>query len=160
LADGLATPRERLTCLRSYLAGSSGTTVPGWMDAAWAVRRQATKLLRKRHVRAVRSCPQPFGKQGILWLDGDAQCVSQQSWEELAGRTRGGLRLASGPETVATRKRATLPGGQEAMLVQARRSQPLRWLWAEFRGRPLVSAEVRQAGVLFGAWRHGQDVPR
>jgi hypothetical protein len=158
LADTLATRRERLLCLRAYLAGS-GATVPGWKDAARAIRRQAARLLRKRHVREVRSCPQPLGRQGILWLDGEALCVTQEFWEEMAGRTPDCLRFATGPVTTATR-RVTLPGGREALLVQARRSQPLRWLWAEFRGRPLVSAEVRQAGVLFGARRHGQDVPR
>jgi tRNA A-37 threonylcarbamoyl transferase component Bud32 len=174
LTDSLATPRERLLCLRTYLVGftparraSEGHDLPlagasGWCgkEIARAIRRQANELLRKRHVREVRSCPQLLGTRGVLWLDGEALCVTQDFWEELDGRIPDWLCLDGGPGPGPTSRRVRLPGGKEGLLVHARRSQPLRWLWAEFRGRPLVSAEVRQAGKLFQAQRQGQPAPR
>jgi tRNA A-37 threonylcarbamoyl transferase component Bud32 len=175
LADNLATLRERLICLRAYLtparrasqgqvsslAGASGWCASArltWKKIARAIRAEAAKLLRKRHVREVRTCLQPLGAQGILWLDGEALCVTAEFWEDMGGRIPDWL--DSDTEPAATPRRIALPGGGEALLVRARRSQPLRWLWSEFRGRPLVSAEVRQAGVLFRARRHGHGGPR
>src|SRR5205807_933169 len=45
LADDLASPRERLACLRAYLRRQVGRRVPGLAVAARAVRRHARRLL-------------------------------------------------------------------------------------------------------------------
>jgi tRNA A-37 threonylcarbamoyl transferase component Bud32 len=159
LADELTTRRDRLLCLQSYL-----TPDIDWKPWADAIRRQARRLLAKRHIREGRLCPLPIGSQELLWLDGEALCVTQSFWSELQGQVPDWLRLdgygivgrISNPSYVIV----SLPGGRQGLLVRRRCRQALRWLWTEFRRRPLLSPELRQAGALFRIQRRGEVAPR
>src|SRR5207244_1660589 len=95
LAEAYATERERLACVSGYLAactlgerwGSSPPSVPPAQARRLArdVRRHASRLLCRRHVRKERASPPPVEGQGILWLDGEALCVTHDFWRTLAG---------------------------------------------------------------------------
>jgi tRNA A-37 threonylcarbamoyl transferase component Bud32 len=158
LAEDCATGRERLACLGGYLGASTmrGIEVK---QAALDVRREADRLLRHRHVRKERASPAPVAGQGILWLDGEALCVTQEFWQELSGQLPEWLPL---PDTGrgASRSAVDLPGGRRGLLVRRWRDRPLAWLWCAFRRRPLLSPELRAAGALFRNQKHGQAGPR
>jgi tRNA A-37 threonylcarbamoyl transferase component Bud32 len=145
LAEHLASPRERLTCLHAYLRAkhfpSRQEVVRRW---ARGIRRRAQHLLRRRRLRAERDRPLVLGERSVLWLDGEALCVLRDFWDELGGRVPSWLGTAGGGEEVVP-----LPGGRQGLLVRRRRAQPLAWLWAKFCQRPLVSPELRRAGMLF-----------
>jgi tRNA A-37 threonylcarbamoyl transferase component Bud32 len=160
VANNLADPRDRLRCLRSYLRAANFQH--GWKDWAGAIRRRTRRMLAKRHVRDGRLCPLPGGTQELLWLDGDALCVTRSFWTELQGRVPDWLRHSRSLEEFGSVSQAvvTLPGGGRGLLVRGRRRQPLRWLWTEFRRRPFLSPELRQAGALFRMQRRGLRAPR
>jgi hypothetical protein len=112
----------------------------------WArgIRRWTQRLLRKRRLREERDRPLVIGRRAVLWLDGEALCVLRDFWDELDGQIPSWLVPGGSAED-----RVPLPGGRQGLLVRRRRDQPLRWLWARFCQRPLVSPELRRAGVLF-----------
>jgi hypothetical protein len=145
LAEHLASPRERLTCLHAYLR-ETRSTFDAEQRKRWArgIRRWTQRLLRKRRLREERDRPLVIGRRAVLWLDGEALCVLRDFWDELDGQVPSWL----GPGGTAD-ERVPLPGGRQGLLVRRRRDQPLRWLWAELCQRPLVSPELRRAGVLF-----------
>lgn len=162
IADELATPGDRLACLYAYLraaegAGELAANLPG--AALHAIRRASQRLLRKRHVQEARLCPALDGDEGVIWLDGEALCVTDRFWAELEGRLPSWLETARWSDGL-TRSVVDLPGGRRGLLVRRRLDQPLRWFWLRLRRRPLISPELRQAGALFVQWRHGVAVPR
>jgi tRNA A-37 threonylcarbamoyl transferase component Bud32 len=128
---------------------------------AWAIHRQSQRLLQKRHIRAARP-PSLAEPQELVWLDGEALCITPEFLAALNGAVPHWLRL----ERVAWRSAdatcavVALPRGRQGVLVRRRRDQLLRWLWSAFRGQPLMSPEVRQAGVLFCKQRCGLPAPR
>jgi hypothetical protein len=102
------------------------------------------------------------GEQNLIWLDGEALCVTQAFQAANAGQV---------PEYLAypdagARKRGVSPwsakvvaGGREATLVRRCASQPFRRLWAWLCRRAFVSPELRMAGLLFRLQRHGVRTP-
>jgi hypothetical protein len=164
LADDLATARDRLACLRAYLGETAPDAgLPRLAAAARAVRRQATALLRKRRLRELRQPPQEPGRQNLVWLRGEALCVTREFREELGGRlpdwlTAEGNALSCG--AAVWRGTVELPGGRPGLLVKRHGARPVAWLWAWLRGRRLVSPELEQAGILFRLQRYGIATPR
>jgi tRNA A-37 threonylcarbamoyl transferase component Bud32 len=163
LAEDLAAPRERLACLRAYLrAAGRGAALPGLAAAARAVRRRSAALLRKRRMRELRQPPLEWGRQNLVWVQGEALCVTREFRAELGGRlpdwlTCGGIPPALGAHV--SRSTVGLPRGP-ALLVRRRSCRPLAWLWAWLRGRRLLSPELEQAGTLFRLQRYGITTPR
>jgi tRNA A-37 threonylcarbamoyl transferase component Bud32 len=179
LADDLATPRERMTCLRTYLAyarrtppeysvlsteySEPGTRAAHTPDpladlraAVHGIVRRAGRLLHRRHVRETRAAPLRTDAQTLLWLDGDALCVTTQFWSELRGRLPDWLLEASRPGTGGGGQTVvSLPGERQASLVRRSRCEPWRRLWARVRRRTVLAPEVWQAGMLFRLQRHG-----
>jgi tRNA A-37 threonylcarbamoyl transferase component Bud32 len=145
LAEQLASPRQRLTCLWAYLHATpsplGSLPVRRW---ATGIRRRTRHLLSRRRLRAERDRPLTIGDRSVLWLDGEALCVLRDFWDELGGRVPSWLGTAGSADEVVP-----LPGGRRGLLVRRRRSQPLAWLWAKLRQRPLVSPELCRAGLLF-----------
>jgi tRNA A-37 threonylcarbamoyl transferase component Bud32 len=145
LAEQLASPRERLICLHAYLRELHSPL--GAEEAKrWAhgIRRWTRRLLRRGRLRAERDRPLAIGERSVLWLDGEALCVLRDFWDELDGQVPAWLGAGDDAETVVP-----LPGGRQGLLVRRRRDLPLAWLWAKFCQRPLVSPELRRAGMLF-----------
>ncbi len=158
LAETFATGRERLACLCGYLAASAPLGVTA-KQAARDVRRAAGRLQRRTHVRKERDSPPPVVSQGVLWLDGEALCVTQDFWQELGGEVPGWLR-SPGAGRGTSRRAVDLPGGRRGLLVRRCCDRPLAWLWCAFRRRPLLSPELRDAGAFFRRQKHGLAAPR
>jgi hypothetical protein len=131
-------------------------------DWARAIRQETQRLLRRRHIWKARYSPPPVGPQELLWIDGEALCVTLDFWESLAGQVPEWLSVQETPGEAngPTHQVVPLPGGRRGVLVRRRCDQPLRWLWTEFRRQPLMSPEVRQAGALFRRQRQGLPAPR
>jgi tRNA A-37 threonylcarbamoyl transferase component Bud32 len=128
---------------------------------AHAVRRASRRLLRNRHVRQARLL-QSTGARELIWLDDEALCITPQFLRDLNGAVPEWLRLErnSWGDHDSALALVALPGGRHGLLVRRRRDQPLRWLWSEFRRKPLTTPEVRQAGMLFRRQGQGQPAPR
>jgi hypothetical protein len=161
LAESLASSVDRLTCLRAYLRACLASRVPGALvvDAARRIRYLARRLLRRRYLREVRREPLPHGAQELLWLDGEALCVTpafRSSWQGPMPAWLG----PAGQKGGVVRSSVHLTEAKRATLIRRRRSQPLRWLWAWLRCRPLTSPEVQQAAMLFRLERYGVPAPR
>jgi tRNA A-37 threonylcarbamoyl transferase component Bud32 len=156
LADDLATAHERLACLRAYVRAWQRAAPPALLTHfAQDVRRRAERLLRRRRLRQERSSPPPVAAQGVLWLDGEALCITQDFWADLGGAVPEWLRQAPAVGARLTRAEVVLPGGRRGLLVCRRSDRPLAWLWSLLRRRPLRSPELRQAGDLFRRRKHG-----
>lgn len=164
LAPELASLRERLACLRAYLKA----TLPRSLVSA-AVRRaiqhitQATqRLLRHRHIREQRQPLLPGVAQRLIWLDGEALCVTPELHAMLnpepSSSDEEGKPLDAAPQRLL--QAGGLPGPFQATLVRRRADWHLRSLWAWLRGKQLQSCEVRQAALLFRLQRYGVQVPR
>ncbi len=154
LADAVVTFRVRLACLRGYL-GAAGSI----RRFAHEIRRQTARLLRYRHIRKERDSPPPAATQGILWLDGEALCLTRDYWDELGGKVPPWLPLPA-PAPGSSQGAVGLPGGRRGWLVRSCRDRPLEWLWCLLRRRPLLSPELRRAGALFRMQKHAQPAPR
>jgi tRNA A-37 threonylcarbamoyl transferase component Bud32 len=156
LADDLATARDRLAILRAYLRRVSTPRRLG--HHAREIDRLSRRLLRKRRVRDERRGPDHGRPPGVVWLDGEAICLTPEFHDELRGEVPAWLYAPTRPGL--TRSVVTLPGGRRGLLVRRAGGLSLSWLWAALRQRPVVSPEVRQAGVLFRAQRQGSAAPR
>ncbi len=161
LADDLASPRDRLAFLRAYLRAAGGVGLPHLAAAARAVRAGARHLLKRRRIRELRQPPLEWGRQNLVWLRGEALCVTREFRAELRGRLPDWLAL---PGDAAAEPLAHTPvertGGRKGLLIRRRESRPLAWLGGWLRGRRLVSRELEQAGLLFRLQRYGIVTPR
>lgn len=159
LAGELASEHERLACLRAYLQASGRTRA----RAAAQVRRQAVRLLQKRHIREVRHSALAVGIQNLIWLEGEALCVTREFQAELNGRIPDWLTPSRRLETRScrpTEERISIRGMRAAVLVRRWSSEPGRWLWCLLLNRPFVSPEFQRAALLFRLQRFGVATPR
>jgi tRNA A-37 threonylcarbamoyl transferase component Bud32 len=167
LAEQLASPRDRLTCLCAYLNFSlkTGTArnLPRLSQAARDIRRRSDRLLQRRRIREQRQESLAFGTQNLIWLDGEALCVTREFRTELGAHPPAWLlsgRGSAGSQPALTREVVTTPRGRTAQLVRRRTNRPLARLWAWLRRRPLTSPELDQAGILFRLQRYGIETPK
>jgi tRNA A-37 threonylcarbamoyl transferase component Bud32 len=164
LAVDLAMPRERLVMLHAYLRASLPRTLvrDGWRAIVERIERFAQRLLRHRHIREQRQSPVAGGVQRLIWLDGEALCVTPELQAALGRQTPHWLTTGAPLGTRQRLRQATVavPGVAQATLVRRRADWPLRWLWAWLRGKHVQSREVRQAAILFRLQRYGVVTPR
>jgi tRNA A-37 threonylcarbamoyl transferase component Bud32 len=159
LEEELASPEDRMTCLRAYVreAGSSLHAE----RLATTIRQWSQRLLRKRHFRESRLFTVSVSQE-LIWLKGEALCATPEFVASLQGTIPDWLRLecATGWKQHRTQASITLPDGRRGVLVRRREDRPLRWLWMQFRRKAHTSPEVRQAGVIFRRQRVGLPAPR
>ncbi len=165
LADELASPRVRLTCLRAYLraAAVDGVSLPPPARAAREILQEALRLRRRRRIRELLQPALASGRQNLVWLDGEALCVTREFLAEQGGRVPAWLSFATfprGPRGRVVRKMIDRGTALPANLVRRRGGNPLAWLWAGLRGRRVVSPELERAGLLFRLQRHEVTTPR
>jgi tRNA A-37 threonylcarbamoyl transferase component Bud32 len=165
LAAEAATARERLTCLRAYLRATLQVHVPRPFVAAALhhIRRHSRRLQCRRRVRELRQSPLNPGTQNLIWLDGEALCVTRAFQDEMPDGVAEWLSEAgrpAGPAEQVQQSVVPLPGLRQAALVRRRSHRPLRWLWALLHRRPLTSPELEQAATLFRLQRFGVATPR
>jgi tRNA A-37 threonylcarbamoyl transferase component Bud32 len=162
LADELATPRERLVCLRSYLhsTAANDVRVPRLARAARQVHGRAVCLRQRRRIQELCQQPLPPGVQNLIWLDGEALCVTQEFRAEV-NHIPEWLRLpVAWTETGVWRREVVPAQGMRALLVHRRSSRLFAWLWGLLRHRRLTSPELAQSGLLFRLQRYGIVTPR
>jgi tRNA A-37 threonylcarbamoyl transferase component Bud32 len=185
LADDLATPRERFECLRAYLRRSPGLAAslgrarssalaPGSRlngrslrlpvrRFAHQLRRLSQRLLGRRRIRELHQPPLACGDQNLIWLDGEALCVTRAFQDDCLGTMPAWLKVTGHKPRNSdqlVRTPVVLPGGRPATLVRRWANRPLAWLWSRLRRKPLTSPEVRQAGIQFRLQRYGVESPR
>ncbi len=149
----LVTDRTRLVFLRSYwealdifnrreLARQNTT---GLFRLAGDIRRHSVKLQQKRRIRKLRPVPLSPGAQSIVWLDGEALCVTGAYRAELGKNVPAWLRLRATPAPLET---TSVPLADDRTGTLVRRSgQGFGWLLSWLRRAP--SPEVEQAALLF-----------
>jgi hypothetical protein len=157
LADELATPRERLHCLAAYLGATP--EAPPLRRVAATVRRRAQVLLHKRRIRELRQACADHEPPALIWLDGEALCVTPAFAAELGGHVPAWLRLEDATDGVHLRE-VPLGGGRVGHLTHRSCRRPLAWLARVLRRRRPTSPELAQAARLFQLQRHGQAAPR
>ncbi len=146
----------------SPVCGRTCTTVPGRVLRCFRrtvvsqVERRAEKLLRHRHIGEQRQLRPTDGVQRLIWLDGEALCVTPELHAALS-RQAGNTASTTLPNTGSRSAPAlaTLSGPFQATLVRPPRRWPLRWFWNWLRGKHLMSRELHQAGLLFRLQRYG-----
>jgi hypothetical protein len=156
VAGDWATPRERLACWRGYCSGLAGTC------PSRVVRRihsQTAGLLRRRRIRELRQPPLTDAVQQLVWLDGEALCVTPDFRAQL---------VENMPEWLSHwhrlrhsgHHRVTIPDGEQADLFLRTVRRPFAAFWSWLRGSRPTSPEIRQAGLIFRLQRFGVRTPR
>ncbi len=139
LAEDLATSRDRLAFLHAYLGGTRGIRMPRLAAAARLVRSRAERLLRKRRVRELRQPPLAWGRQNLVWIQGEALCVTREFQAELRGHLPAWLTSsAAQPGVEVARTLFDRTGGRHGLLIRRQQSRPLRWFRAWLRRRRLL----------------------
>ncbi|MBV9126318.1 MAG: phosphotransferase, partial [Planctomycetes bacterium] len=159
LPEELADARDRLACLRSYLRHSHQPLLP----VLTVIRHRSRILLKRRRIREMRHGQGPDGRQNLVWLDGEALCVTPEFLDSLQGRIPDWLASVydlGGQGNGVAQQTVTLPEGCQANLIRRRASRLFTWLWSCLRCRPWVTPEVKNAGLLFLLERHGLPTPR
>ena len=160
LAEELATPRERLLMARAYLRAAH---VPPWQRVPIiGLIRGRSRFLQGKRAR-LRSAPLPTGEQSLIWLDGEALCVTPGFARELKGQVpRWLLPVPPHPDLHdwVCRQRLPRERAEDGLLVQRICDRPARWLWDWLRGRRFTSPELRQAALIFRLQRYGIRTPR
>ncbi len=165
LSDELANQRERLICLGTYLRATVPVRIPRpfFATALKQIQEQAQRLRRYRHIREIRQPPLETGKQNLMWLDGEALCVTREFRAELPVNAAAWLDAIVYGERAAqplSRTELATPAGHRALLIRRRSSMPWAWLRPRLRGRRLASPELEQTGLLFRLNRYGIATPR
>jgi tRNA A-37 threonylcarbamoyl transferase component Bud32 len=158
LADDLATPRERLRCLAAYLRATPHA--PPLRRVAAAIRRRAQALLRKRRIRELRQALPGREVQGLIWLDGEALCVTPAFAAELGGHVPDWLRLDAAATDGVRHGNVPLSDGRVGLLTQRVSRHPLAWLGRVLGRQRPTSPELAQAAQLFRLERDGAAGPR
>jgi tRNA A-37 threonylcarbamoyl transferase component Bud32 len=164
LPDDLARRRDRLACLRSYFRATWPGRTPSAIrrEAVRQIERHARRLLLRRNVREQRQTSMPIGSQRLMWLDGESMCACPDFLKSLDGTMPDWLTtlLTDHPVRGMSRCEIHLPDGRRANLIRRRAFDSLAWLATVFLGRPFVSPELGQLGLLFRLQRHGIITPR
>jgi tRNA A-37 threonylcarbamoyl transferase component Bud32 len=165
LASELASPGDRWACLRAYVRACTQIRVPRSFlrEAAAVIGRHSQRLQQKRRIRELRQAPLAAGTQNLVWLNGEALCVTRAFQEEMRGQGLDWLQPAGSSlpsRNQVRRAEVCLPRTRHAHLVRRWSTRPLRWLWACLCRRPLTSPELEQAGTLFRLQRFGVGTPR
>jgi tRNA A-37 threonylcarbamoyl transferase component Bud32 len=159
LAADLATPRERLICLRSYLRRALG----GKPDVRYWARHiihQSSRLLSRRTIRDLRRPPLATGGQRLRWIDGERLVITRPIWRATRGRLPDWLIAAARARVTEARETSLRWRGREVILRQFPPAGPLRRWWNWLRGKHEVAAGPRQGGLLFRLERCRVPGPR
>ncbi len=172
LGNSLASARDRLACLRSYVQFHlSAPLREGRAVMLRTIMSQAERLMRRRRVREMRRQPPVSQVQQLVWLDGEALCVTPDFLATLRGeltdylalallapRRWGCPRQAGGSKLFSTS--VELGNGHRGLLMRRHSKRPLARLWAWLRRERLGSPELEAAAIIFRLERFGLLGPR
>lgn len=158
LASTMASRRERLLCWQAYLQAQPRLAIrPGKLLRILC--RLSARLQRKRRIRELRQAPLTVGRQGLIWLDGEALCVTPRFQAEIAQPPPWLAMPEPAPNQVETLDLAGV-GHPSWKLVRRWASRPWRWLASWWR-RPFFPApEFEQAAAIIRLERYGIETPR
>jgi tRNA A-37 threonylcarbamoyl transferase component Bud32 len=161
LADRLASPRDRLACLRSYLQSvQSPATVRSrssrrqWKIAVQTIVGHADRLMTRRRILDLRHEPSISANQQLVWLDGEAMCVTPDYLAILNGRVPDYLSVSPTLTTVS------IEDGSRGLLLRRQSRRPLTRFGAWLGRKRLTSPELEAAAVAFRLERFGLSSPR
>jgi tRNA A-37 threonylcarbamoyl transferase component Bud32 len=166
LADNLASQRERLLALHSYLRASAtslerrcGLTLA---SIAREIGRRTRKLLERRWIREMRQPPLACGAQNVIWVDGEALLMTREFREQVGGQAPPWLRCLAAAQDAASLARAKqqVEPHLRAQIITPWVSRPWCWLWSWLRRRPLVAPALESMKLIFRLQRYGVVVPR
>lgn len=158
LANAMASRRERLLCWHAYLAAQP-RPVARPDKLLRVVCRLSARLQRKRRIRELRQAPLPAGRQGLIWLDGEALCVTPRFQAQIAQPPAWLTTPPPAPRRVEAVDLSEV-GHPSWKLVRRWASRPWRWLASWWR-RPFFPApEFEQAAAIIRLERYGIETPR
>jgi tRNA A-37 threonylcarbamoyl transferase component Bud32 len=183
LAADCASPRERLLFWNAYLAAVDSFSAR-WRQRALngtaerrnqsapakhsarskllhALCRLSTRLQRKRRIRELRQAPLPAGQQNLIWLDGEALCVTRQFLDD-TGTPPTWLRSSGSSPARNAVEVTTVAGtsGRSWRLVRRWSHRPFHWLLRWWRRAPFPAPEFEHAAAIIRLERHGVEAPR
>jgi heptose I phosphotransferase len=159
--DMLATPGERLRCLRAYWKASPRSDV-SWRSLLEEIAAGARRLLSRRHIREKRQ-PPARPQAWICMEEGETLCVTPEMQRYCGHRVPDWLRPGHdgrGSDLALTRRWPILSGDTRTLFVQRRERGTFTERWCRLRRRPLSSPEQRQAALLLRLQRHALAVPQ
>jgi tRNA A-37 threonylcarbamoyl transferase component Bud32 len=153
LPTTLASDRMRRTLLRDYLRHFLGIERTKALSS-WAakIRRLSLKLQQKHRIRVLRRLPLPSGSQNLIWLDGEALCITQAFRAELGAALPDWLRFRGLQRGPVETSQVQLGENRRGNLVRRSVGGIGRWLLSWFRSAQ--APEVQQAALLFRLERH------
>jgi tRNA A-37 threonylcarbamoyl transferase component Bud32 len=159
LAPVLASRRERLLLWHAYLVAQE--RIPARPNRLLGTLcRLSARLQRKRRIRELRQLPLAPDRQRLIWLDGEALCVTPR-FQEVLARVPAWLEMPAPPDWGSRIECVQAPSapGRTWNLVRRWSSRPGRWLWSWWR-RPLFPApEFEQAAAIVRLERFGIETP-
>ncbi len=169
LAGSLASDRLRLAFLRQYVQRTRGAHPrKGCHERetqalARRIRELSRGLLQRRKIREQRQPPLKTGKQNLIWLDGEALCVTRQYLQQVEGHVPAWLRAPTKDDMAANAEETRTmvdAGGIVLRFVRRRSNGFWTWLTSKLRCRRFGSPELEQAAAIFRLERHGITCPR
>jgi heptose I phosphotransferase len=159
--DLLATPDERLLCLRAYWKASPrpDRSRRSILDEITAGAR---RLVTHRHIREKRQ-PPARPQAWICLGEGESLCVTPDMQRHGRNPIPDWLRPGRdmrGADLALARRWPLLPGQTRTLFVQRRERKWIAELWRRLSGRPLASPEQRQAALLLRLQRHAVAAPQ
>jgi heptose I phosphotransferase len=159
--DTLATPDERLLCLRAYWKASP-CPHRSWRNILGEITAGTRRLLARRHIREKRQ-PPARPQAWICLGEGESLCVTpdmqRQNGNPIPDWIRPGHDVR-GAGVSLTRRWPILPGRMRTLFVRRRERKLIAELWRRLNRRPLVSPEQRQAALLLRLQRHAVAAPQ
>jgi tRNA A-37 threonylcarbamoyl transferase component Bud32 len=160
LTDALATPGDRLRCLRAYWQQRGGIAFASFRDLILATERAGRIALRRRSVRELRRPAVEERPQQLRWLDGERLCLTLPFWRASRGTSPAWLTAASCSRVLTARSDNVFWHGARLRLQRWPAAAPWRRLVARIAGRRADTVLTRQAGLLFRLRRYGVPAPR
>jgi tRNA A-37 threonylcarbamoyl transferase component Bud32 len=161
LADNLASLRDRLACLRSYLQSVQlPATVRSrsfhlqWKTAVQTIMKQANRLMARRRILDLRHQPSMSANQQLVWLDGEGMCVTPDHLAIQHGLVPDYLSVSP------TLGAVTIEDGSRGLLLRRQSRHPLARFRAWLGRKRLTSSELEAAAIAFRLERFGLSSPR
>lgn len=160
LGDHLVSPRERLTCLAAYLreASASGVARPSLSRFAATIARRTRRRLRRRRVRDMRAFRSAKAAPTLVWLDGEALCVTGEVHRALGDCVPAWLgSIYDACEQAGACCRSVIVAGRPATLRQRRLTRTASVTTRLLRRA--MSPEFRELRALFRLQECGIEAP-
>lgn len=154
-AAEFASDPERLRCLAALLRMFPGSwPLPGM---AKDIRRRSQALKSRRRIREMAQPPLAVGQQNLIWLDGEALCVTREFQAEMGPTPPRWLQPSTLAHGASKLEEVRIPWKQRRLRL-LRHWSPRPWFSPRRRSFP--APEFEQAAALFRLERFRLPLPR